>query len=130
MRYLGIDYGTTRTGIALSDPGGSFAFPHDVLVTDAQLPQRVAKLATELKAEAIVLGDSRTLSGSANTITTKVDMFAEALSQLTQLPILWVREGWSSQEARRFAPKGKDHDDSAAAAIILQRHLDGLAQKE
>lgn len=124
MRYLGVDYGAKRTGIALSDPAGSFAFPKEVLATDARLPARVAAIARGAGAEAIVVGDSRAFSGEANTVTAEVDRFADKLGAAAGIPVHRAREAWSSMEASRFAPPGKEHDDSAAAAIILQRFLD------
>jgi putative holliday junction resolvase len=130
MRFLGIDYGTRRTGIALSDVDGSFAFPKEVLDTTQELPRRIAAIAKKEKVRAIVIGDTRSLAGEANEITADVEKFAQELASLTMLPIERAREAWSTFEAKRFAPPSKQHDDSAAAAIILQRYLDGLPRKE
>ncbi len=123
MRYIGIDYGAKRTGIAISDLAGTFAFPREVLLTNDLLADRIAAYATEEGVTEIVLGDARTDSGAANEITPRVDACARALEE-RGLIVHRAREAWSSAEAMRYAPPGKRHDDAAAAAIILQRFLD------
>ena len=55
---------------------------------------------------------------------------AAPLHQTVTIPIHRSREAWSSQEAARFAPQGQKHNDSAAAAIILQRFLDSHTKAE
>jgi putative Holliday junction resolvase len=125
MRYLGIDYGAKRVGIAISDEGGGFAFPKGELRNDASLIAALVSLAQKEGAAAFVVGDTRTLEGAANVVTARSDEFAAALAAATNLPVHRVREAWSSAEAMRYAPAGKRHDDSAAAAILLQRFLDG-----
>lgn len=122
MRYLGIDYGAKRIGIAISDAAGGFAFPKTVLPNDGKALSLIRELIDKENIEAIVIGDTRAVNGVENPITFKADRFAESLEEL-QLPIHRVWEAWSSAEAARFSPDAT-HDDSAAAAIILQRFLD------
>lgn len=124
MRYLGIDYGTRRIGIAISDEKGGFAFPKETVPNDPTSIDRIARLVNDEHIKLIVVGDTRANNGQENTITTEASQFAEKLKDHTGVPIVEVREAWSSAEASRFAPKGKEHDDAAAAAIILQRYLD------
>lgn len=124
MRYLGVDYGTKRIGIAVSDANGGFAFPRETIPNDATAIDRLARLAKEESIQEIVLGDARAVSGAANPITDEAEAFGKRLEHYMQLPVNTIWEAWSSVEAARFAPKGKEHDDSAAAAIILQRYLD------
>ena len=76
------------------------------------------------KIGAIVVGDTRTASGAPNIASLSADLFIEELKSAIAIPIHRGFEAWSSIEASRYAPKGKEHDDSAAAAIILQRFLD------
>ncbi len=129
MRYLGIDFGAKRVGISISDPQGSFAFPRETIPNDFSTIDRIAKLVKEEMIGTIVIGDSRASNGAENPITAETDAFIAALKTYMHIPIETSREAWSSVEAARFAPKGKEHDDAAAAAIILQRYLDRL-QKE
>ena len=53
MRYLGIDYGSKRVGIAISDASGKIAFPREVLPNDKNLLTRIADLCAKEKVEAI-----------------------------------------------------------------------------
>lgn len=124
MRYIGIDYGTTNVGVAVSDAGGAFAFPRATLRNDGALIGALAALARTEKADAFVMGDTKAQSGADNDFTARAESFAQKLAEQTTLTVHRVREDWSSFEAKRFAPEGSAHDDSAAAAIILQRFLD------
>lgn len=124
MRYLGLDYGGKRIGIAISDTSGAFAFPRETIPNDANAIPALVELARKEGASAFVVGDTLSLGGEKNKITPQAEVFAAALAQASGLAVTPVREAWSSQEAARFAPAGKRHDDAAAAAIILQRFLD------
>ncbi|OHB18806.1 MAG: hypothetical protein A2854_02990 [Parcubacteria group bacterium RIFCSPHIGHO2_01_FULL_56_18] len=124
MRYLGLDYGAKRIGVAVSDTDGGFAFPRETIPNDNTAIDRLQKLIKEEGIKAIVIGDARAVSGAENTITAEAEAFAKKLESFLKLPVTPIWEAWSSVEAARFAPKGREHDDSAAAAIILQRYLD------
>lgn len=124
MRYLGIDYGEGSVGLALSDRDGSFAFPHANYPNDGKLVDAIAALVLREGVAEIVVGDTLADTGGRNPITAQSDVFAAALERATGLPVRRTREAWSTHEAARYAPIDKKHDDSAAAAIILQRYLD------
>jgi putative Holliday junction resolvase len=124
MRYLGLDYGAKRIGVAISDADGGFAFPRETMPNDYTSIDRLQKLVKEEGIKAVVVGDARAVNGAENAITADVEKFVQSLRTHLKLPVETVWEAWSSVEAARFAPKGKEHDDSAAAAIILQRYLD------
>ena len=124
MRYIGIDYGAKRIGIAVSDEKGQFAFPRETVPNDTSVIDRIAKIIHRDGVGEIVMGDTRADTGAENLITKDADDFVEQLTAHTGFLVHRSREAWSSLEAARFAPKGKEHDDAAAAAIILQRFLD------
>lgn len=124
MRYLGIDYGAKRIGLSVSDEGGAFAFPRETIPHDTTSIDRISDLVRKERIGQIVMGDTRTLSGAENPVTKEAENFRAQLEIHAGVPVLAVWETWSSIEASRFAPKGKEHDDAAAAAIILQRFLD------
>ncbi len=124
MKYLGIDYGAKSVGLAISDDGGTISFPRAVVPNDEKLLQFVARLILEEKVGQVVVGDTRTVSGAVNPITERADAFINELAKTTAVPIERVWEAWSSIEASRYAPKGEEHNDAAAAAFILQRYLD------
>jgi len=123
MKYLGIDYGSKRIGLAVSDEGGSIAFPLEVAPTNTAL-ERVKKIIDEKNIGALVVGDTRSHGGAANAVTADAEQFVGQLARETGLPVSRAFEAWSSIEASRYAPGHTQHDDSAAAAIILQRFLD------
>jgi len=124
MRYLGIDFGLKRIGLAVSDDAGSIAFPRETIFNDEKTLAHILDFVQKEKVSAVIVGDTRAASGAANIASLSADLFIEELKEATPLPIHRGFEAWSSVEASRYAPKGKHHDDSAAAAIILQRFLD------
>ncbi|MBI5470173.1 Holliday junction resolvase RuvX [Candidatus Kaiserbacteria bacterium] len=128
MRHLGIDYGSKRLGLALSDEEGGFAFPYGIIPNDAKVLQALASIIETESVGAIVVGDTLSLEGGTNRVTEEAQKFVDDLTEFVDIPVHRVREAWSSAEAMRFAPPGKRHDDSAAAAIILQRFLDRLGK--
>src|SRR4051812_4580376 len=89
MRTLGIDYGTKRIGIALSDEGGGFALPHSVIANRMMLatnPSSLDELAAEIiavarenAAEDIVMGESRDYHGEANKVMPAILELKKAL---------------------------------------------------
>ena len=130
MRYLGIDFGTKNLGIAISDEAGSFAFPREVLVHDARIFDTLAKMAARENVGAIIIGDTLTLNGGPNDITAAAEEFSKKIGTQLALPVHRIREAWSTQEAARFAPQGKKHNDASSAAILLQRFLDAQPRSE
>lgn len=123
MKFLGLDYGAKRIGLAVSDESATFAFPKDVLPNDESTFEKIQQVIEEERIRGIVVGDARAEGGGQNAITDEADAFAKKLEALG-VPVERSREAWSSQEAARFAPPGEKHNDAAAAAIILQRFLD------
>lgn len=122
MRYLGIDYGTKRVGLALSDEGGQMAFPHTVIKNSANL---VAELETHINTygvQSIVIGHSKQLDGSDNRIHEAVTELLTDLTLATGLPVHLEPEQYTTQEAIRFQGR-TDQTDAAAAAIILNSFL-------
>ncbi|HEV3244832.1 MAG TPA: Holliday junction resolvase RuvX [Candidatus Paceibacterota bacterium] len=124
MKYLGIDYGGKRVGTAVSNHEGTIAFPRDTLANDGNLLANIARIVQEEKIEKVVIGDTRSHGGGENPITAEAETFMAALAQAAKVPVSRAFEVFSSIEASRYAPETKQHDDAAAAAVILQRFLD------
>ncbi len=122
MKYLGLDYGTKRVGIALSDDAGEFAFPHSIVATKAAL-EVLPELLERESVQGIVLGESVASNGAPNAVAGKIDSFEEKLKAECHIPIYRQSEQFSSVEAHRYQTTKGSRDDSAAA-IILQRFLD------
>ncbi|MFA7315560.1 MAG: Holliday junction resolvase RuvX [Candidatus Paceibacterota bacterium] len=135
MKHLGIDYGSKRVGIALSDEGGRMAFPQTILPNDLSLIPSIVSLCQNEEVSAIVLGESHDLSGEPNKIMGSIEEFKRNLEAELDLPIYFQKEFMTSMEARgRVGKEGnnarkvtkekKGAVDASAAALILQRYLD------
>ena len=122
MKYLGLDYGTKRVGVALSDDGGEFAFPYGI-VDSVDALKTIAELVVVEDVQGIVIGHSVATNGADNTVTTIADRFRIKLAEIVTVPIVSEREDFSTVEAHRYQIE-KGHRDDSAAAIILQRFLD------
>ncbi|MDH5442245.1 MAG: Holliday junction resolvase RuvX [Candidatus Nomurabacteria bacterium] len=134
MKYLGIDYGTKRIGLATSDDSGRMAFPHSVISSDGALESIEKIIETEGIGE-IVMGHSKTTGGEDNVVMGDIRDLMGQMSLTIGLPIHLIDERFSSHSARAdFAPEknvsrsrkvtDKQKKDDSAAAIILQRYLD------
>lgn len=123
MRFLGIDYGTKRVGISLSDETGKFAMPKVVLTNNDKLLETVAKISAENNVGEIVLGESKDFSGRPNKIMADILKFKLTLESKLPLPIHFESEFLTSAHAERIQGKN-DMLDASAAALILQSFLD------
>lgn len=125
MRYLGIDYGTKRVGIALSDDAGVMGFPHTILDNTGTLYDAVIALITRERVEGIVMGESLNFQGTENPVAKDARAFAERLKEATGLPLFFEPEMLTTQEARRNfeGVRTKGNVDSSAAALILTSFL-------
>jgi len=128
MRYLGIDYGAKRVGVALSDEGGTLAFPREVLSNDKNLVSKLGQIVRTESVAEIVIGESLNYSGSANAIVVEVEEFISKIETEFKIPIHKEKEFLTTVEARRYHENGKKVDASAAA-LILQRYLDKINNK-
>ncbi|MFA5997615.1 MAG: Holliday junction resolvase RuvX [Candidatus Paceibacterota bacterium] len=123
MRYLGIDYGTKRIGIAISDEGGTMAFPYAILENSKGSLGEVKSICGHESVETIVVGESVDYKGQPNIVKKEIDKFIVELKKIVNVPIIEEREFLSTQQARYYQTKRKHVDDSAAT-IILQSYLD------
>lgn len=132
MRFLGIDYGTRRIGLAYGDDLG-IATPLPAL-TDAEPKKRREALATVVKQRRItelVVGFPYNMDGSIGFKAKEVEAFAESLRQEFGLPVHFIDERLTSHMAEAGMNQKKLREirgtgivDSRAAAIILQDYLD------
>jgi putative holliday junction resolvase len=144
VRALGIDYGTRRIGLALSDATGLLARPWKTITVSGGPARVAAVLAGEISVlaeeqdglSAIALGYPRKLNGSPTDQTSAVEMVAAALRSALDIPVVLQDERLSSREAEsELARRHKDWRkrkqllDAASAAIILQDYLDERARQ-
>lgn len=135
MKYLGIDFGSKRVGLAVSDEEGRIAFPKETLRNDSKLLQNILDFIKKEKIEKIVIGESLNSKGDKNFIEEGAGFFVDELAKLSGLKVEKQKEFFSSYEAHgrmgkeqnnsrsSFFSKTKDLDASSAT-IILQRYLD------
>ena len=123
MNYLGIDYGSKRVGLAISDPSGSLAFPLTVLENSDNLINEISKICQEKEIDAIVVGESKDYSLNENEIMKEVKPFVKKLEETTKLPVHMHPEFMTSVEAERLQGRNEMHDASAAA-LILKSYLE------
>ena len=133
-RYLALDVGSKRVGIAVSDELGLTAQP--VLTLERRRNQRedlrsIARLCRRFGVAGIVVGNPLTLSGEAGPQAAKVQSFAAELGELTALPIHLWDERLTTHEAHQLLYEAghalQDHRrlvDQVAATMILQSFLD------
>jgi putative holliday junction resolvase len=129
-RVLGIDLGTVRVGLAVSDPDGVLAQPLDVVpregATDA-----IADRSRELEVGEVVVGIPLRMDGSHGPEADAADDFASALEASLGLPVARWDERLSTKEAERSmraagtnSRKQRGVVDKVAAAMVLQSFLD------
>ena len=128
MKYLAIDFGEKRTGIAVSDLSGTMAFARTTLrkTTKDAFWNDILRILAEEKAEAVVVGMPRTRDGQDSMIIRRIRNFIASLKRRSPLPVFVMEESLSSFEAgHRLRDAGKNLAglDGAAAATILESFL-------
>jgi putative Holliday junction resolvase len=132
MRALGIDYGTVKVGLALSDELKMLATPYKVVPSNADLADVIARVVQENNVDTIVMGMPY-YDGAETQTTAKVRAFTERLRTMVSVPIFFWDESFSTRFARsRMVDAGvrkkrrtaRGTTDTWAAAIILQEFLD------
>jgi putative Holliday junction resolvase len=134
VRALGIDLGSKRIGVALSDSAGSVATPYEVVARSGDRQRdhrRIADLAAEAGARCLVVGLPLSLDGSDGPAATAARAEAEELAAATGLPVELWDERLTTVTADRdlraldlSAPARRRVVDKVAAAVLLQAWLD------
>jgi putative Holliday junction resolvase len=136
MRTLAIDHGQKRTGLAMSDAGGKFASPLEVVPTDGSLISKLLAVIKEEGVERIVIGLPMHMEGGLGSTAKSVLAFAKELEAQSKLTPIFVDERLSSFDAeqqlidrKRAGGKmtramKKERLDALAACAFLQGFLD------
>ena len=135
MRVMGIDLGSKRIGVAVSDSGGVLASPYEVVLRsedEERDHRRLLEIAEELEAERIVIGLPLSLDGSMGPTAVAYAAEAERLGATTALPVETYDERLTTVTADRSLMERKMKADArrriidmVAAAVMLQAWLDG-----
>ena len=133
-RYLGLDVGSKRIGVAVSDELGLTAQPVLTLLRRRNAREDVrslVRLARRFSVAAIVIGNPLHLSGEQSPQAQNAQAFAAKLEEFTSLPILLWDERLTTREAHQILYQAgrprQDHRrvvDQVAATLILQSFLD------
>lgn len=132
MRFIGLDIGGRRIGVAVSDPGGTTAQPLTVIIRDDddKAVEAIVKLAVEYEAEEVVYGVPLETDGGYGTQAELTQEFASKL-KAAGINVKGHDERYSTAEAERIligqdVPRKKRREvvDKIAASIILQGYLD------
>lgn len=137
MRMMGLDYGSTTVGVAMSDALGYTSQPKETIVREKENHLRrtlakIAELTEENEIGLIVLGRPVRMDGTDGTRVAKTEEFREALEKRVSVPIVWQDERLTTVEADEILeemgiPRSerKKYIDSIAASIILRDYMNG-----
>ena len=131
-RKLGLDFGSTRIGVAICDPDGILATPFSTLPSGPELIAQISSICESEEIVAIVVGLPRSLSGEISHAANLVnDFIVQLTAHLPDLPILTFDERFTTTLANqalrasgRSAKEGRAVIDQIAAVNILQSYLD------
>ncbi len=123
-RYIGIDYGAARIGLALGDDETRVASPLRIVKTLGE----AAELIREEGVDCLVIGVPSAIEGDKGDMPKKVERFAAELSRKCGLPYKLVDERFTSKIAEDLLrpEKGRPDEDAVAAMLILQSYFDRL----
>lgn len=135
MKYLSVDYGSKKCGLAVSDDMGTVAVPFKVVATE-DLEAELDYMLANVLFERIVFGESVNSKGEHNPVWEQTKKFVDKMKEKyeariinNEIQFVYEKEFMTSKHARSV-DEGKNNlgkhiaVDDRAAALILQRHLD------
>lgn len=135
-KFIGLDVGDVRIGVAKCDPLGILATALEVIDRNITNPiERIKKIIDDEGTKKIVVGMPKSLDGTKKRQTEKVEEFvAELKANIPEIEIIYIDERYTTTEAEHYLKNyskknGRDRRkvvDMVAASIILQKYLDTL----
>ncbi|MDO5012372.1 MAG: Holliday junction resolvase RuvX [Pseudomonadota bacterium] len=129
-RIIGIDWGAARTGVAVSDASREFLFvrPQIVVKNPSDIPAKIVDIATAEQAVGIIIGLPLRGDGTESDTTARVRDCAAAVEKLTEIPIAFIDESYSSTTAQDDMGRVRRGDiktklDSESARVILENAI-------
>ena len=124
MKVMALDFGSARTGVAVSDPTGTIARPLCVVQRAASEDglTELAQLVDAEHAEQIVVGHPLTLRGERGDQARATERFAAALRDRVAVPVVLFDERFTTDLAQQ-TPSGAAAEDARAAAHLLSSYL-------
>ena len=133
-RILGLDFGRTRIGIAISDELQMLAHPLETIPANEEPASRIAEIVREKQVDHVVAGIPRQMNGQIGTAATEALEFVEKLRAILPCPVVTWDERLTTVAAHRAlrdaGKKTRDtrsYVDQVAAQMILQTYLDRRA---
>lgn len=121
MKILGVDYGSKWIGMAVADDDGKMAFPYQTLENNSRTFSRLNDIIKKEDIYKIIIGLPLNKQMKSTNQTVEIENWAEKLIKEVDLPIEFENEILTSKAAESYGAKDQH---SAAAAILLQSHLD------
>ncbi len=148
MKYLGLDYGQKKIGIAISDDRASLAFPRDIIINDIKHIEYIQHLCDQEEIKDIVIGKSVDYDKRDNSVEKHITAFIKILNADKKYIIHRIDERMTTslvnaetrfhfqkkQTSKTFSKNAKTvrestkNDDSKVAALILQNFLDSKSK--
>ena len=131
MKYLGLDYGQSKVGLAIGDDETKVAVAKGLLegLSQNKLIDKIKAIVNLEKIERVIVGLPLNLEGDETDITEEVKLFVEKLRSNIEIPVQTIDERYTSKMADNLLQDVKDKDkkqDTVAAQIILQNYLDQI----
>ncbi|HLY85223.1 MAG TPA: Holliday junction resolvase RuvX [Gaiellaceae bacterium] len=129
MKVLALDYGSARTGVAVSDPTGTLARPLGIVEragSESGLAE-VVRLAREEEAERVVVGLPLTMRGTRGEQAAETEQFVDTLRGVLDVPVELFDERFTTDLAQQTA--GSAPEDALAAAHLLSTYLEWCAAR-
>ena len=131
-RKLGLDFGSTRIGLAICDPDGILATPYSTIPSGLDLISEISAICGSEEIVEIIVGLPRSLNGEISHAAKLVnDFIADLSAQLPEIPVLTFDERFTTTLANqalrasgRNTKEGRAVIDQIAAVNILQSYLD------
>ena len=133
---LALDYGTVRIGMAVSDAEGKFAFPAGTLTSRGRERDLAAlrEVIAERRIRRIVVGLPVHLDGRHGDTARAAEKFANAVAEISQLPVELIDERWTTRaadralsESRTGRKRRREAVDTTAATLMLRTYLERAA---
>jgi putative Holliday junction resolvase len=132
-RILGIDYGRSRVGVAISDELQLLAHPVETISAKTNVIGRIAEIVRDRKVDKVIVGIPRNMSGELGTAAAEVKIFVQKLRGAVDCEVSTWDERLTTaaaeralHEAGRTTRQSRGYVDQVAAQMILQGYLDHL----
>ena len=123
MRWIGVDYGESYIGVAVSNDNNTMAIPKEIILFNNHI--NFFTLMLELDSfQGFVVGLPLHLSGHEGVLAEKARKFGTHLNEQFKLKVIYEDERLTSKQSESIPRKKKARYDDIAASIILQQYLD------